>query len=76
MALSKSKGCVYPAVVYGGIAFPPEAGKRSLLSRLKSGGICDAAPPLKVRDLRLASNTLMVPRVTPKSITIADQMGI
>ncbi len=29
-----------------------------------NSGICDAAPPLTVRDLRLASNTLMVSRIS------------
>ena len=39
-------------------------------------GIFDAAPPLKVRDLRLASNSLLVPRVAAKSTAIAYQLEI
>jgi hypothetical protein len=76
MALSKSKGCVaFPSsavACYGGRAVASPCGV--LLIRLSSALLPHTAAGSAMR--RLTSNTLLVPRVDPKSTAIVDQMEI
>jgi len=49
-----------PFYLYASVGTPPA----------HNSGIYDAAPPLRVRDLRLGSNNLLVPRALPKPTII------